>query len=107
MSNHTARFGLFLIFSAALGCLFSQSVFASMVDIPASSDDSKPVPAEDLGIGNFSKLPFKVSISLRSGYDDNVTTSSFGKQGSWFTGGNIAVDYNFGSPRTQLSLGAG
>jgi hypothetical protein len=58
----------------------------------------------DLGTGKFWRFPFHISVSLRGGYDDNVLTSSFDRQGSAFTNANIALSYNFGSPRTQISL---
>jgi hypothetical protein len=61
----------------------------------------------ELGTGNFSRLPFHLSASITSGYDDNVTTANSNSQGSPFTSGNLGVTYDFGSPRTHLSLGAG
>jgi Putative beta-barrel porin 2 len=61
----------------------------------------------DLDTGRFSRFPVRVSVSLRGGYDDNVNTTTFNEQGSAFVsiGGTLA--YNFGSPRTQLSLTTG
>ena len=61
----------------------------------------------DLDTGRFSRFPVRVSVSLRGGYDDNVNTTTFDEQGSAFVsiGGTLA--YNFGSPRTQLSLTTG
>jgi hypothetical protein len=40
-----------------------------------ASAESKPVLAEELGTGTFSRLPFKLSVSasVRGGYDDNVS----------------------------------
>ena len=72
-----------------------------------TEDKNAVAMSDDLGVGNFSRFPVKISISLREGYDDNVFTSSIDKQESWFTNGGIALNYDFGSPRTQISLGAG
>ena len=57
--------------------------------------------------GNFSRSSFRYSVSVRGGYDDNVNTSSVFEQesASVSIGGTLA--YNFGSPRTQLSLTTG
>jgi hypothetical protein len=75
-------------------------------DNTTTTESRGPSP-EDLGTGNFWRFPFKVTIDVGGGYDDNVSTSSFLKQGSWFTNGNVAISYDFGSPRTKLSLGIG
>lgn len=61
----------------------------------------------DLGIGKFAGFPFHVSVTVRGGYDDNVNLSSFDEQGSLFTSLQLGVTYNFGSPRTVISLSAG
>jgi len=60
-----------------------------------------------LDTGNFSRSSLRYSVSVRGGYDDNVNTSSVFEQESAFVsiGGTLA--YNFGSPRTQLSLTTG
>jgi hypothetical protein len=76
-----------------------------MVDISPSSTGSNSASTEQLGTGIFSQVPFKVSLSLRVGYDDNVSTSNAGgKQGSGYTNGSVLATYDFGSPRTRLSL---
>src|SRR5437763_9855132 len=62
---------------------------------------------EDLGVGNFSRFPVRISVSLRQGYDDNVFTTHNDRVESWFTNAGIALSYDFGSPRTQISLAAG
>ena len=109
--------GAFLLFAAAVFCLAGRVAYAdgepvamsstdSKVDM--SSTDSKVAPTTgDLGTGNFSRFPFHVSVSVRGGYDDNITTSSIDRQESWFTNAGVAVTYDFGSPRTQLSLQTG
>jgi hypothetical protein len=43
---------------------------------------------------------------VREGYDDNVDTSSFDRQGSFFTNGSLALNYEFGNARTRLDLTA-
>ena len=44
---------------------------------------------------------------MRGGYDDNINTSKIDEQKSWFTNTSVALTYDFGSPRTQLSLQTG
>ena len=61
----------------------------------------------DLDTGRFSRSAFRVSASLRAGYDDNVNTTSFDEQESAFLSFGGTVAYNFGSARTQLSLTTG
>ena len=77
--------------------------FGSIVAAEAKTS----APAADLGTGVFSPFPFKVSATVGSGYDDNVTTSKAFKQGSPFTNGNIGITYAFGDSRLQLSLDTG
>lgn len=69
--------------------------------------DNSTVPVDELGTGNFSKLPFKVSASVRGGYDDNISTSKTDRQESPFTNASVGITYDFGSPRTQLALQTG
>ncbi len=61
----------------------------------------------DLGLGKFSSFPFHVTVAVRGGYDDNVNLSSFDEQGSAFVSTTVGLSYDFGSPRTKLSLSAG
>lgn len=63
-------------------------------------------PNPDLGTGNFARSPFRVSVSVREGYDDNVYTSSRDKIDSFYTGGNVTFNYKVGNERTQISLEA-
>ena len=58
----------------------------------------------DVGTGNFTRSPFHISVSVREGYDDNVYTTSQDKVGSFFTNGNVVIDYKFGDARTRLDL---
>ncbi len=63
-------------------------------------------PAPNLGTGNFARSHFRVSVSVREGYDDNVYTANLNPVGSFFTNGNVVVDYKFGSARTSFDLQA-
>ena len=67
-------------------------------------EDSKDV---ELGTGKFESFPFKISVGVRGGYDDNVNFDTFDPEESFFTNGTIGATYRFGSPRTQMSLNAG
>jgi hypothetical protein len=62
---------------------------------------------DNLGVGIFSSIPFHVTVTVRGGYDDNIFTSSLNPQGSAFMNGSIGLSYDFGSPRTRLSLQTG
>lgn len=68
----------------------------------AGSDDSGTTPT--IGVGKFASLPFHVSVTVRGGYDDNVLTSPFNKQGSPFVNVDFGLTYNFGSPRLAINL---
>lgn len=63
--------------------------------------------SDNLGVGIFSSIPFHVTVTVRGGYDDNIFTSSVNPQGSPFMNGSIGLTYDFGSPRTRLSLQTG
>jgi len=71
----------------------------------ARYEDSSKTP--ELGTGKFASFPFKVSVSVRGGYDDNVDSSSFDTRESFFTSGSVGVTYDFGSPRTRITLNSG
>ena len=62
---------------------------------------------DDIGLGLFSNIPFHVTVTVRGGYDDNIFTTSDSSQGSAFVNGSINLTYDFGSPRTRLSLQLG
>lgn len=62
---------------------------------------------EASGLGVFSRFPFRVTVALQEGYDDNVFTRSFVQQGSAFTNASLGAEYQFGSPRTQISANFG
>ena len=73
-----------------------------------SQDVSKEYDSKsDLGLGKFASFPFHVTVSVRGGYDDNVNLTEFNTQESWFTNAALGVTYDFGSPRTKLSLNSG
>ncbi len=59
------------------------------------------------GLGVFSNFPLRVTVALQEGYDDNVFTRSLVQQGSAFTIASLGLDYQFGSPRTQIEARAG
>jgi Putative beta-barrel porin 2 len=131
MRNYAAGSGLFLIFAVILISVLAQETLAqeavsssaigsssvstttstsssSSSTSSTSSAGSAPVPIQQVGTGIFSRLPFKLSLSVHLGYDDNVATSSSGgTQGSGYTNASLDLSYDFGSPRTRLSLGLG
>ena len=61
----------------------------------------------DLGTGKFESFPFKVSVTVRGGYDDNVNLDTFDEEESLFTNAAVGLTYQFGNARTQMSLNAG
>jgi hypothetical protein len=63
-----------------------------------------------------SRLPFHLTLALSAGYDDNVNSGSGGSSisnqtsnqtGSPFVNGSLALGYEFGTPRTRVSLQTG
>ena len=50
-----------------------------------------------------SRNPFRISGSIREGYDDNTNTSKTNRVGSFFTNLAAGIRYDFGSPRLRLS----
>lgn len=73
----------------------------------AQTESKDALVSTDNELGKFSRFPFHVSVTVRGGYDDNVFTSSIDPQGSAFTNASIALSYDFGSPRTKLTLATG
>lgn len=59
------------------------------------------------GAGVFARSPVTIDLSLNGGYDTNVDDASSHGEGSGYTSGNVALSYNFGDPRLQLTLNAG
>lgn len=108
MRNIKGQKGILGICATAMICVSSGFIYADGESVAvSSSSDVKAVPTEEMGTGIFSRFPFHVSVSVRGGFDDNVTTSKDNRQESWFTNAGIALTYDFGSPRTQLSLQVG
>lgn len=108
MRNFSDRTSIFLAVSVVLTGLACHSALAGGEPlVQTTSSDNKSVPVEELGTGNYSRFPFHVSVSVRGGYDDNIDTSKIDRRESAFTNGNVMLSYDFGSPRTQLSLQAG
>ncbi len=114
---HTGRRGAAAVTIASLAALASASsqvAFYSAPPPPAgisqdsqeaglvsgenvATDDSNPVA------GIFARKPFRITVSLREGYDDNVLSSNSDRIGSFYTNMGASIDYSFGSPRLQLS----
>jgi hypothetical protein len=106
-----ARAGFYLgalVLVSALGSLHAQE----NPDVQGASETSPETDpgAEEsnpqLGTGNFARSPFHVSVAVREGYDDNVYTTKINPVGSFYTNGNVVLDYKFGNARTQISLEA-
>lgn len=101
-------FAAIALFSAASSLCAQENPDAQ----PLPEDSAEAIqPAElastpQLGTGNFSRSPFRVSISVREGYDDNVNTTKNNEAGSFYTNGNVVLDYKFGNARTQLAFEA-
>ncbi len=62
-----------------------------------------------IGLGIFSRKPFRFTFSVREGWDSNVYTTRNNPQSSFYTNFAAGISYDFGSPRLQLrsSLGGG
>ena len=91
----------------ALLCAAANAAIAS-----GASSFEQEMPADDaksseLGTGKFESFPFKVSVTVRGGYDDNVNLDAFDEEQSLFTNAALGVTYQFGNARTQMSLNAG
>ncbi len=94
----------------ALTLASQQGVFAGGEGFSASAYDSKQTfdtKSSDVGLGKFSANPFHVTVSVRGGYDDNVNLSTVNAHDSFFTNAAIGLTYDFGSPRTRISLTTG
>jgi hypothetical protein len=76
-------------------------------NLNARSGQSSVGQNDDLGVGLFSNIPFRITLTVRGGYDDNSSTSSTSGQGSAFISSTVNLNYDFGSPRTRLSLQVG
>jgi hypothetical protein len=100
-TTYAARIGL--LFLAFLSFL---TVLPAMRSEVGGSSATSAGGGEN-GTGIFSGPPFLVSVSVRGGYDDNISTSNFNRQESWFTNTGISASYNFGNPRTRFDLTAG
>ena len=67
------------------------------------------VPTLNPGAGNFESRPYHFTLSLNTGYDDNVYTSHSNKQGSAFTSASVGASLKLSNGRTSLeaALSAG
>lgn len=89
--------------------LWAQEENSGKSTLPSAKEGGSPDlagNAPDLGTGNFTRSPFHVSVAVREGYDDNVYTTSQNPVGSFFTNGNVVIDYKFGNARTSLDMEA-
>ncbi len=96
-------------FVGAPACLWAQEEGSGKSVLSSASeggDQNLAGSAPDLGTGNFTRSPFHVSVAVREGYDDNVYTTDQQPVGSFFTNGNVVIDYKFGNARTRLDLEA-
>lgn len=102
----------------ATGSLRAQQnrVPASFYLAPTPSDYSSDIGERPLGeeedsnlspLGLFEGSPFKYTFSVREGYDDNLFTTRTNTSKSFYTNWAAGVDYQFGSPRLQLSANLG
>src|SRR3954452_20582434 len=106
MINFTARHAALFVFVIA-AAIYPFRGAEEAVTSSSATVSPDGMSKSDVGTGVFSHLPFHLSLEVRGGYDDNVTTSNLDKQGSPFTSGNVELDYDFGDARTQLTLGVG
>ncbi len=112
MKKIISPFGLLSFTALTLICTFGSLQAQENPDAQPGAEtateagQSAEVVAPRLGTGNFSPSPFRVSISVREGYDDNVYTTSINPVGSFYTNGNVVLDYKFGDARTQVAFEA-
>jgi hypothetical protein len=102
-----------IVFALALASvppsLRSQDEESGKTAVNASSSavgGEKETAGSDLGTGNFARSPFRISVSVREGHDDNAYTTNQNPVGSFFTNGTVVFDYKFGNARTQFDLHA-
>lgn len=105
MDNFTrqlARAAIGLTLACALSTVATAGGSNFTQEITADSTSTS-----ELGTGKFESFPFKVSVTVRGGYDDNVNLDTFGEEESLFTNAALGITYNFGNARTQMALSAG
>ncbi|MFV0337064.1 MAG: hypothetical protein ACK5LK_02305 [Chthoniobacterales bacterium] len=64
----------------------------------ATSDGGSVFP-----LSFFTNKPFRVTLSVREGFDDNVNASHENRHSSFYTNFAAGINYSFGSPRLKLS----
>jgi hypothetical protein len=96
---HILWFAVALLVASSLACRAGTEA-----EEPATTETTT---TEVPGTGNFSRIPFRVSVGVRPGYDDNVYTSHTDRHGSGFLSSSLDLQYDFGDARTKLSLDAG
>lgn len=105
MRNFVARSGRSLLLTSAL-LLLPLAFALAEGEAPGGTGGAAGTESSDnnLGIGLFSRMPFNISASVSGGYDDNVSTTTTSQVGSGFVTAGLAVAYNLGSQRTNLTL---
>jgi opacity protein-like surface antigen len=92
--------------------VFTTATLCSTVSQLGAADPSVEVFTQDTAptgegyVNFFPQLPFRWSITVGGGYDDNVNTTPNGV-GSAFTLTNLSVSKDLRTDRTQLSLAVG
>lgn len=95
VSHLRFRAGIFLLMS----CLAVPAVYPAADPSDGGSDDA--------GTGRFASFPFRVSATVRGGYDDNVNVTSTDTDGSLFSNTSLGITYDFGDARTKFNLSGG
>ncbi len=93
------------VLSLFAALLLSPSLRAGEQELSTTTETSAAV--EDPGTGNFQSFPFKITATIRGGYDDNVYSTTTDEEESFFSNVSLGLEYDFGSPRTKLSLRSG
>lgn len=68
----------------------------------AGLSNSEFVATANPGSGNFQKRPYRFTFTLNQGYDDNIYTSSFDQQSSFFTSASLGASLTLGDGQTSL-----
>lgn len=74
--------------------------------VDPADPDAEPDAERPAGPGFLDLIlrkPFRITVSARQGYDDNVFTSRTDRIGSMFTNTALGISYSLGTPRLRLS----
>jgi len=66
-------------------------------------DESKAGGENFSPLSLLARKPFKITVSVREGFDSNVNTTKTNVQSSFYTNFAAGIYYNFGSPRLKLT----